>query len=157
MPYDLVRLMARSQIRASDAERERAVETLRHCYADGRISDSELEERVERAYAARTRGELDALFADLPMQRARRHARAMGKMNRAALRAHASTYALVNGGLIGVWAATGAGPFWPGWPMGWWGAFLGWHWFTSRVVGRALGDRRRAQARRHHHSRALPR
>jgi 2TM domain-containing protein len=36
------------------------------------------------------------------------------------MRAHAATYVLVNLFLIGVWAATGAGYFWPIWPiMGW--------------------------------------
>ena len=40
---------------ASDAERERAVEALRHSFADGRITAQEFEERVERAYDARTR------------------------------------------------------------------------------------------------------
>src|SRR5437764_334206 len=76
MPYDLVRMMARSQVRASDTERERAVEALRHSFADGRISAPEFEDRVERAYHARTRGELDALFADLPGRRVRGRRRA---------------------------------------------------------------------------------
>jgi len=158
MPYDLVRLMARGQVRASDTERERAVEALRHFFADGRISSHEFEVRIERAYEARTRGELDALFVDLPSPRLRGRGRAMRRMNKAALRTHATTYVAVNGGLVAVWAATGAGDFWPGWSMSWWGFFLGWHWLTSRAIGRALGDRRRT---RHLHgrraSRALPR
>jgi hypothetical protein len=52
--------------RASDAERERAAEALRRHHADGRLSTDELEERVGRAYAATTLGDLDGLFADLP-------------------------------------------------------------------------------------------
>ena len=51
---------------ASDAERERAVARLRRGAAEGRLSVEELDERCERAYAARTRGELDALIGDLP-------------------------------------------------------------------------------------------
>ena len=156
MPYDLVRMMARSQVRASDTERERAVEALRHSFADGRISAPEFEDRVERAYHARTRGELDALFADLPGRRVRGRRRALGRMNRAAMRTHAATYAGVNGGLVAIWAATGEGAFWPGWPMAWWGAFLGWHWLTSRAVGRALGDGRRSRSRGRYVSRLLP-
>jgi uncharacterized protein DUF1707 len=56
-------------LRASDAERERAAETLRRHHADGRLTTDELEERTERAYAATTRGELDQLFGDLPRSR----------------------------------------------------------------------------------------
>ncbi|MBV9214279.1 MAG: DUF1707 domain-containing protein [Actinobacteria bacterium] len=160
MAYDLVRLMARSQVRASDDERERAVDALRHSFADGRITASEFEERVELAYHARTHGELDSLFADLPRRGrpGRGRGRALRHANRAALHSHAATYAAVNGGLVAVWATTGAGAFWPAWPMGWWGAFLGWHWLTSRAIGRALGDRRRRRReRRVHPSRPLPR
>jgi hypothetical protein len=53
-------------LRASDADRDRAVASLgRHAEA-GRLTADELEERVERAYAARTVAELDALQGDLP-------------------------------------------------------------------------------------------
>jgi DUF1707 SHOCT-like domain len=57
---------AGSGTRASDAERERAVDALRRHHADGRLSTGELEERTGRAYAATTLGDLDQLFADLP-------------------------------------------------------------------------------------------
>jgi hypothetical protein len=53
-------------LRASDAERERAVAELREHALAGRLTVEELDERSERAYSARTRGELDALLADLP-------------------------------------------------------------------------------------------
>ena len=53
-------------VRASDAERERAVERLRVHAAAGRLTVEELDERSERAYAARTEGELARLLADLP-------------------------------------------------------------------------------------------
>ena len=56
-------------LRASDAERERAADTLRRHHADGRLTTEELEERTERTYAATTRGELDQLFGDLPRSR----------------------------------------------------------------------------------------
>jgi len=55
-----------SGLRTSDADRERAVETLRRHHADGRLTTAELEERTERAYAATTLGDLDQLFRDLP-------------------------------------------------------------------------------------------
>ena len=53
-------------LRASDAERERVAEALRRHHLDGRIDTDELQERLERCYAARTGGELAALLADLP-------------------------------------------------------------------------------------------
>jgi Domain of unknown function (DUF1707) len=56
----------RADLRASDADRERFVEALRQHRADGRLTTDELAERTERAYAARTFGDLDALATDLP-------------------------------------------------------------------------------------------
>jgi hypothetical protein len=53
-------------MRASDAERERVVGRLRRAAAEGRLTVEELDERSERAYAARTREELAALLEDLP-------------------------------------------------------------------------------------------
>jgi hypothetical protein len=53
-------------LRASDAERERTVQQLRDHQLAGRLTVDELDERSARAYAARTRGELAALTADLP-------------------------------------------------------------------------------------------
>ena len=56
----------RASLRASDADRERFVEALRQHHVDGRLTAEELADRTERAYAARTFGDLDALAADLP-------------------------------------------------------------------------------------------
>ena len=63
------------QIRASDAERDQVAERLSEACAHGRLDTSELEERIEAAYAARTMRELQALVADLPAPPARRPAR----------------------------------------------------------------------------------
>jgi Domain of unknown function (DUF1707) len=51
---------------ASSADRERAVGVLRAGFAEGRLSQDELTDRVARAYASRTYGELWALTSDLP-------------------------------------------------------------------------------------------
>ena len=56
----------RASLRASDADREQFVEALRQHHAEGRLTTEELSERTERAYAARTFGDLDALATDLP-------------------------------------------------------------------------------------------
>jgi Domain of unknown function (DUF1707)/Cell wall-active antibiotics response 4TMS YvqF len=50
----------------SDADRRATVVRLREAGGEGRLTLEELAERVEAADAARTRGELDALTADLP-------------------------------------------------------------------------------------------
>ena len=55
-----------SGLRASDAERERVAEQLPRHHLDGRLDTDELQERLERCYAARTADELSALLADLP-------------------------------------------------------------------------------------------
>ena len=54
------------QVRASDAEREAAVERLRVATVEGRLTLTELTERTGAAYTATTRGELVAITADLP-------------------------------------------------------------------------------------------
>jgi hypothetical protein len=53
-------------VRASDAEREQTVALLRENFADGRLTQAELEERAGTAYAAETRVQLRDLTADLP-------------------------------------------------------------------------------------------
>jgi hypothetical protein len=51
---------------AASADRERAVGVIRAGFAEGRLSQDELDDRVGQAYSARTYGELWALTADLP-------------------------------------------------------------------------------------------
>ncbi|MFF9570146.1 DUF1707 domain-containing protein [Streptomyces sp. NPDC014685] len=53
-------------MRASDTEREHVAETLREAVAEGRLEMEEFEQRLEAAYKARTRGELEPLVRDLP-------------------------------------------------------------------------------------------
>ncbi len=52
-------------VRASDAERERAVEILGQAAAEGRLSVGELDERIQSAFATRTLRGLDQLIADV--------------------------------------------------------------------------------------------
>jgi len=53
-------------MRAASTDRERAVDVLKAGFAEGRLSQEEYNDRMGRAYAARTYGELAALTADLP-------------------------------------------------------------------------------------------
>lgn len=62
--YQAARMNA--SMRAATADRERAVDVLKAGFAEGRLSQEEYNDRMGRAYAARTYGELSALTADLP-------------------------------------------------------------------------------------------
>jgi hypothetical protein len=53
------------ELRASDADRERAAETLRRAAGEGRLTMDELDERLNTAYASRTRAELERLVVDV--------------------------------------------------------------------------------------------
>jgi len=54
------------EMRVSDAEREAAAAELREHFASGRLNQDELDERLASVFAAKTRGDLNALFTDLP-------------------------------------------------------------------------------------------
>ena len=58
--------MGPPDIRVSNAERDAAVSALGEHLSTGRLELAEYEERCGVAAAARTRGELEALFTDLP-------------------------------------------------------------------------------------------
>jgi uncharacterized membrane protein len=53
-------------MRAASTDRERTVDVLKAGFAEGRLSQEEYNERMGRAYAAKTYGELAALTTDLP-------------------------------------------------------------------------------------------
>lgn len=55
-----------SGVRVGDSEREEAVRRLGDHYEAGRLAADEHAERVDQALRAKTQGDLDALFADLP-------------------------------------------------------------------------------------------
>jgi hypothetical protein len=58
------------ETRAADADREAVAERLRIAAGDGRIDLAELNDRLGRAYAAKTYGQLQVLLADLPVHSA---------------------------------------------------------------------------------------
>jgi hypothetical protein len=53
-------------VRASDGDREAVAARLNEAVGDGRLTLQEFSERLDLAYAARTRGDLAPLTADLP-------------------------------------------------------------------------------------------
>lgn len=58
--------MGTADIRISNDERDEAISTLGVHLSTGRLELAEYEERCGRAVSARTRGELEELFTDLP-------------------------------------------------------------------------------------------
>ena len=54
-------------LRAGDRDRERAAEELRRHHLEGRLDADELDERLGRAYGARTLGDLAGVLNDLPV------------------------------------------------------------------------------------------
>lgn len=59
-------MAAGNEMRVSDAEREAAAAELQEHFASGRLTQDELDERLAAAFAAKTHGDLNALFTDLP-------------------------------------------------------------------------------------------
>jgi uncharacterized protein DUF1707 len=57
---------ANPQMRISDADRAEVADRLSKHYSDGRLDQAEFNERLDRAMNAKTRADLNGLFADLP-------------------------------------------------------------------------------------------
>jgi hypothetical protein len=117
-------------LRVSDSERDAAIEQLRAAGADGRLATDELEQRVSDALSARTRGDLDTLLADLPAPQLPAAARATGLAvddhdRTLMLRRQIAAFVTPNVVALAVWAATGAGSFWPKWVLLGTGLFFG--------------------------------
>ena len=98
------------QTRASDRDRERTLDELRDHAAEGRLDLAELEERSAAALEARTLGDLAPLTRDLP-----RGARLRAPARRS--REPWLRLALLAAMLVGIWALTGGGYFWPAYPI----------------------------------------
>ena len=78
-----------------------------------------------------------------PVNDPRENARARLQKRRD-LGAHAVAYVVVNAMLIGIWAVTGAGYFWPAWVLLGWGAGLAlntWEVFLRRPITEADVER----------------
>ena len=113
--------MTPPDLRASDADRDRLVESLSAHAGAGRLDAAEFGQRVSAALSARTLGELEALRADLPQEPA-----AVPRPSRSSRRRlHGlRPYLAVMVLLVAIWALTGAGYLWPVWPALGWGIGL---------------------------------
>jgi len=56
----------RGRLRASDADREHMIDTLKTAFVQGRLTKDELEMRAGQAFVSRTYAELAAITADIP-------------------------------------------------------------------------------------------
>jgi Domain of unknown function (DUF1707) len=99
-----------ANLRASDAERSATVDVLRRHHAEGRLDTDELEARIERCYTAKTRGELDALTADLP-------GRHQGRRSAPRRTAPPLLPLIAIALLVTISLATGTHVFWLVWPL----------------------------------------
>jgi hypothetical protein len=110
-----------SQLRVADADRDQLVEELRDHALAGRLTSEELEERIGAAFRATTRGDLDALRADLPVSSksvALALSKRKGQLRRRLLQETGGGVG-VSALAAGVWIAVGAhGGFWPAWVIG---------------------------------------
>ncbi len=130
--------MPEPHLRAADADRAAVATVLGEHMAAGRLTVAEYEERLTRAYAAKTYGELDELTTDLPGSvPAARSGAAPARTTSddvvvhgwtadpQSWRAWASTAAIV----VAIWAITSLASweflyFWPIWVIGPWGVVL---------------------------------
>jgi Domain of unknown function (DUF1707) len=126
-----VRWVRDPDLRASQQERERVVDQLRTHAGEGRLELDELEERIELALHARTRGELTALLRDLP----RLTGRAYEGRRRTVARASMAMAFLPLVVAIVLFSAAPPMIAWLGWPiLGFWlfgglpGAGMGFAW-----------------------------
>jgi hypothetical protein len=60
-------------MRVSNDDRERVARVLNDAMAEGRLTVNELEERLDKVYAAKTFGDLEPLLRDLPVGRQAAH------------------------------------------------------------------------------------
>ena len=110
-----------ADLRVSDQDRDLAAQQLRDHFAAGRLSEDELNERIERAYSAKTQQQLGDLLSDLPALPATRQ---QLRAELAERRRHLQRRMIQEsgGGLaifavcVIIWAANGThSGFWPGW------------------------------------------
>jgi hypothetical protein len=110
-----------ADLRVSDQERERAVEDIQQHFAAGRLTQEELDERVQGAYGAQTQDDLRAIRRDLPQlpaspsQVKAQLAERRGELQRRLVQ-EAGGALILFGVCTGIWAAGGASSsFWPIW------------------------------------------
>ena len=110
---------AAPSVRASDADRERVAAIVSAAAGKGMLTLAEADERLAQVYTARYVSDLAPITADLPD--GGRPLAPVDQRVRSAARSdfarHLAGYLGLAAVLITIWAATGAGYFWPVWPL----------------------------------------
>ncbi len=141
-------------IRASDADRDRAAVLLREHHAAGRLTPEEFSDRLDKAFAAKTLGEIDGLLRDLPsvdlyrlpdaeLTRQPRQAQPP-RRHQGAWRAAWGSWFTCTLVCFVIWALTGRGYVWPLWVAAPWGAILLGRWVSG---AHPQGGRRQVRGR----------
>lgn len=109
-------------VRASDADRDVAAESINAAFGDGRLDATEHSERLGRALAARKLGELTPLLDDITLPHAkapRTPAAKMRTVQDGAIRSWIGLAILFNVIWLATWLFAGSAPYyyWPIWPM----------------------------------------
>jgi hypothetical protein len=108
-------------LRISDQERDQAAQQLREHFAAGRITEDELNDRVQAVYAARTQQELGSNLSDLPAlpatpQEVRAELAKRRRHLQRRLLQESGGGVLLFGVCVAIWASDGGtGSFWPIW------------------------------------------
>ncbi|MEV4638275.1 DUF1707 domain-containing protein [Actinoplanes sp. NPDC049548] len=151
--------MGRDEMRAADADRQAVADQLRVALEEGRLELHEYDERLQRAYAAKTYGDLAGLLTDLPAATvpAPRPApdaallvtASDGELTRRWLAEVWGSWVSVVGITVAIWAVTclatgGLTYFWPVWVAGPWGLVL----VFATVSGLVGGEPRKRAVRR---------
>ncbi len=124
-------MVSGSEMRVGDAEREATAAELREHFTSGRLTLDELNERLDKAFAAKTRGDLDALMRDLPSARPR--ADGAARPGGPGWSGPGSAWSGPGSG----WSGPGSG--WSGPGSGWSGAGAGWGANAGRRAGATVG------------------
>src|SRR5215469_14755908 len=66
LEHEMAAWDGRGRLRASDADREHVIDTLKAAYVYGLVTRDEFDARVSRTFAARTYAELATITADIP-------------------------------------------------------------------------------------------
>jgi hypothetical protein len=108
-------------LRVSDQDRERAVQEMREHFAVGRLTEDEMDERVQAAVRAQSQSELAAIRQDLPRlpvsaaQRKAELSERRGELRAQLFQEAGGGVALFVGCTV-IWLSAGAhGMFWPIW------------------------------------------
>ncbi|SBT51493.1 protein of unknown function (DUF1707) [Micromonospora narathiwatensis] len=163
----LAPMEGRDRMRAADVDRQATAERLRVALEEGRLDLHEYDERLGRAYGAKTYAELDEVVADLPGVRPAERSAVVpapapaapvpvaggeaadgeaalaepGRRSDSLLRIW-SPWLRVAGILTAIWLISSIGYghvvyYWPAWAIGPWGVLL-----LLKTVGVHDGDRR---------------